>query len=237
VRAPDAPVAPLSLEFFDAAALDLLREKGVALPGEARAAIFWEEALGLGGRAQREAEAAKDAGAALDAWLALGAAAGASDDSWVAEEARDHRKFRDFRHEVPASINEKLARRGVAKVSTDTAVPRGRAAELLRRTREELARESLEHAIFGHIGDDHLHVNILARDPGEYATARAVYRRLVAIAVGMGGTTSAEHGLGKLKAGDLSLLYPAAVLERMRAVRRALDPAGILGRGTLLPPG
>jgi D-lactate dehydrogenase (cytochrome) len=233
-RAPDAPVAPLSLEFFDASALDLLREKGVALPGEARAAIFWEEALGLGGRAQRGAEAAKDAGAALDAWLALGAAAGASDDSWVAEEARDHRKFRDFRHEVPASINEKLARRGVAKVSTDTAVPRGMVRELLRRTRETLAHESLEHAIFGHVGDDHVHVNILARDPGEYAKARAVYRRLVEIAVAMGGTTSAEHGLGKLKAGDLALLYPPDVLERMRAVRRALDPAGILGRGTLL---
>jgi D-lactate dehydrogenase (cytochrome) len=236
-RAPGAPVAPLSLEYFDAAALDLLREKAVELPGKARAAIFWEEALGPGGRSPREAAATRDAGVALDAWLALGAAAGASGDSWVAEGARDHRRFRDFRHEVPASINEKLARRGVAKVSTDTAVPRGRAAELLRRTREELARESLEHAIFGHIGDDHLHVNILARDPMEYATARAVYRRLVAIAVGMGGTTSAEHGLGKLKAGDLSLLYPAAVLERMRAVRRALDPAGILGRGTLLPPG
>ncbi len=171
---------------------------------------------------------------ALDAWLALGAASGASGDSWVAEGARDHQKFRDFRHEVPASINEKLARRGVAKVSTDTAVPRGLAGELLRRMRKELARESLEHAVFGHIGDDHLHLNILARDPGEYEVARAVYGRLVAIAVAMGGTTSAEHGLGKLKAGDLARLYPPEVLERMRAVRRALDPAGILGRGTLL---
>jgi len=233
-RAPDAPVTPLSLEYFDAAALDLLREKGVALPGEARAAIFWEEALGLGRRSQREAAATPDAGAALDAWLALGAAAGASGDSWVAEGARDHLKFRDFRHDVPASINEKLARRGVAKVSTDTAVPRGLVRELLRRTREELARESLEHAVFGHIGDDHLHVNILPRDPAEYAMARAVYGRLVALAVAMGGTTSAEHGLGKLKAGDLALLYPPEVIERMRAIRRALDPAGILGRGTLL---
>ena len=233
-RAPSALVAPLSLEFFDASALDLLREKGVALPGEARAAIFWEEALGPRGSAQRAIVAPTDAGLALDAWLALGAAAGASDDSWVAEGARDHQRFRDFRHEVPASINEKLARRGVTKVSTDTAVPRGMARELLRRTREELARAALEHAVFGHIGDDHLHVNILARDPGEYAAARAVYGRLVAIAVAMGGTTSAEHGLGKLKAGDLALLYAPEVLERMRAIRRALDPAGILGRGTLL---
>jgi D-lactate dehydrogenase (cytochrome) len=227
-RAPGATVSALSLEFFDALALDLLREKGIALPGPARAAIFWEQALG------GETGPAADAGAALDAWLALGAAAGARDDSWVAEGPRDHRQFREFRHEVPASINEKLARRGVAKVSTDTAVPRGQVRALLRRTREELARESLEHAIFGHVGDDHLHVNILARDPGEYAAARAAYGRLVEIAVEMGGTTSAEHGLGKLKAGDLARLYPPAVLDRMRAIRRAIDPAGILGRGTLL---
>ncbi|MCU0224460.1 MAG: FAD-binding oxidoreductase [Acidobacteria bacterium] len=225
-RAPRAAVAALSLEFFDAQALGLLREKGIALPGPAQAAIFWEEALG--------GETRPAADAALDAWLALGAAAGARDDSWVAEGPRDHGQFRDFRHEVPASINEKLARRGVAKVSTDTAVPRGQVRALLRRTREELARESLEHAIFGHVGDDHLHVNILARDPGEYAAARAAYGRLVAIAVEMGGTTSAEHGLGKLKAGDLARLYPPAVLDRMRAIRSALDPAGILGRGTLL---
>ncbi|MCU0252990.1 MAG: FAD-binding oxidoreductase [Acidobacteria bacterium] len=219
-RLPGGPVAPLSLEFFDAAALDLLREKGLGVPAPARAAIFWEQQV--------------DRGADLDAWLTLGAAAGARDDSWVADGARDHQAFREFRHAVPASINERLARRGVAKVSTDTAVPRGAIGELLRRTRQELSSVSLEHAIFGHIGDDHLHVNILPRDADEHAAARAIYTRLVAIAVGMGGTTSAEHGLGKLKAGDLALLYPPAVLERMRAVRRALDPTGLLGRGTLL---
>ncbi len=224
-REPAAAVAPLSLEFFDASALDLLRSKGTSVPPAARSAIFWEQSLGP------DSPAAEDA---LDAWLALGASQAALEDSWVAQGPRDHQAFRDFRHAVPTTINETLARRGVAKVSTDTAVPRGLVGAMLRRYREELGRESLESVVFGHIGDDHLHVNILAADHGEWVRARALYGRLVRVAVEMGGTTSAEHGLGKLKSRDLPLLYSPEVIERMRAIKRAFDPAGILGRGTLL---
>jgi D-lactate dehydrogenase (cytochrome)/glycolate oxidase len=53
-------------------------------------------------------------------------------------------------------------------------------------------------------------------------------------AVALGGTVSAEHGLGKRKRHLLELQYSAADIEKMRAVKRRLDPANILGRGTLL---
>ena len=52
-------------------------------------------------------------------------------------------------------------------------------------------------------------------------------------AVALGGTISAEHGLGKLKGKDLGLLYDAGTLARLRAIKDALDPGGRLGRGTL----
>jgi hypothetical protein len=52
-------------------------------------------------------------------------------------------------------------------------------------------------------------------------------------AVSLGGTVSAEHGLGKRKAGYLKLQYMAEEIEKMRAVKRRLDPGNILGRGTL----
>ena len=78
-----------------------------------------------------------------------------------------------------------------------------------------------------------MHVNILPRDPSEQAAAKALYGKLVRAAVALGGTVSAEHGLGKVKAGDLSLLYPPETVARMRAVKTALDPLGLLGRGTL----
>ena len=53
----------------------------------------------------------------------------------------------------------------------------------------------------------------------------------------LGGTLSAEHGIGKLKAALLAETADANFLRAMEATKRALDPAGILGRGNLLPTG
>ena len=53
-------------------------------------------------------------------------------------------------------------------------------------------------------------------------------------AVALGGTVSAEHGLGKRKRRLLELQYSAADIEKMRVVKRRLDPGNILGRRTLL---
>jgi D-lactate dehydrogenase (cytochrome)/glycolate oxidase len=50
----------------------------------------------------------------------------------------------------------------------------------------------------------------------------------------MGGTVAAEHGVGKRKAGLLALQYAPEHLEAMRAVKRRMDPSGILGRGTMV---
>jgi len=87
--------------------------------------------------------------------------------------------------------------------------------------------------IFGHIGDAHVHVNLFS-DPAEADRATAVLKDLARRAVELGGTVSAEHGVGKRKAHLLELQYTPQELEMMRAVKRRLDPAGILGRGTML---
>jgi FAD/FMN-containing dehydrogenase len=87
--------------------------------------------------------------------------------------------------------------------------------------------------IFGHIGDAHVHVNIFS-DAADPARASDLLRDFASEAVAFGGTVSAEHGLGKRKRHLLELQYSAADIEKMRAVKRRLDPANILGRGTLL---
>jgi FAD/FMN-containing dehydrogenase len=63
--------------------------------------------------------------------------------------------------------------------------------------------------------------------------ATEVLKDLARRAVALGGTVSAEHGLGKRKAHLLQLQYAPEHLETMRAVKRRLDPNGILGRGTI----
>ena len=86
--------------------------------------------------------------------------------------------------------------------------------------------------IFGHIGDAHVHVNHLFRSRTIRTAPAACCGNSPAQAVALGGTVSAEHGLGKRKAHLLELQYAPEHLEAMRAVKRRLDPQEILGRGT-----
>jgi D-lactate dehydrogenase (cytochrome) len=87
--------------------------------------------------------------------------------------------------------------------------------------------------IFGHIGDNHVHVNILPRDDAEAQAAREIYLRFVRRAVAAGGTISAEHGIGKIKRDYLRELYGEGHLREMAALKRAFDPYCILGRGNI----
>ncbi|MFN2598447.1 MAG: FAD-linked oxidase C-terminal domain-containing protein, partial [Pyrinomonadaceae bacterium] len=91
----------------------------------------------------------------------------------------------------------------------------------------------LAYVIFGHIGDSHVHVNILPRDDGEAARARELYARFVGESVSLGGTISAEHGVGKIKREYLRALYGERHLREMAALKRAFDPACVLGRGNI----
>jgi FAD/FMN-containing dehydrogenase len=89
--------------------------------------------------------------------------------------------------------------------------------------------------IYGHIGDAHVHVNLLPTNPVESATSSRLLTEFAKQAVALGGTVSAEHGLGKRKAGLLALQYAPEHIQAMRDVKSRLDPHWLLGRGTLFP--
>jgi D-lactate dehydrogenase (cytochrome) len=213
----------MSLEFFDAESLAFLRGRYKRLPVEAAGAIFFE---------QETTEATEEK--LLAAWLALVERHRAlQDDSWFALSEHDRRELREFRHQLPVLVNEWLARHGQRKVSTDMAVPDAEFAGMLKFYQDTLRASRLQYVIFGHIGDNHVHVNILPRDPAEAERARDVYGRFVRRAVSLGGTISAEHGVGKLKRDYLRLLYDEKHLREMAALKRAFDPACVLGRGNI----
>ena len=156
-----------------------------------------------------------------------------TDHSWFATNEQDHAKLREFRHALPVLMNEWFARHHQRKVSTDMAVPDEAFAGMLRFYQDALRGGDLRYTIFGHIGDNHVHVNILPRNDDEAEKARAIYRQFIRRAVEVGGTISAEHGIGKLKREYLRELYGDEHLREMAALKRAFDPAGILGRGTM----
>ncbi len=130
-------------------------------------------------------------------------------------------------------MNEWFARYDQQKVSTDMAVPDEEFPGMLRFYQDTLRAEKLKYTIFGHIGDNHVHVNILPRDDNEGRLAREIYLKFIRRAVAVGGTISAEHGIGKLKRQYLGELYGENHLREMAALKRAFDPAGILGRGNI----
>ena len=211
------------LEYLDRPSLDLLRGRFPEIPAGAQAAILFDQALS----SEEDPE--------IDHWLDRIQSAGAfEEESWFALSAADRERFRQFRHALPELVNDTVRRSGALKMNTDYAVPLERNREMLAYYRASLEREFPgRYVIFGHIGDAHVHVNIFS-DPANPARASDLLRDFARQAVAFGGTVSAEHGLGKRKRHLLELQYSAPDIEKMRAVKRRLDPGNILGRGTLL---
>ena len=210
------------LEYTDRPSLDLIGSRYPEIPRTAQAALLIE------------AE-----GDDLDAWeQRLAESHALIDASWFGIEAKDRERFRAFRHAFPEAVIETNRKHGFMNMGTDYAVPLDRDREMLRYYRERLKTELPgRYVIYGHLGDAHLHVNILPTTAAEGEKARHMLREFAEQAVKLGGTVSAEHGLGKRKAGLLALQYTPEQIDAMHAVKRRFDPHELLGRGTLFGSG
>ena len=211
------------IEYFDARSLQFISRKFPETPeGMAGAVFFEQETTGTNEESM------------LEQWNEVLAAHNADlDRSWFTTTEQDRTRMREFRHALPLAVNEHIARHQQRKVGTDMAVPDENFAAFLLYYKQILDASGLEYVIFGHIGDCHLHANMLPRDAAEAEKARHIYGRCVAQAIMLGGTVSAEHGIGKLKRKYLSAMLGERYLNEMADIKRAFDPKGILGRGNI----
>jgi len=236
-QTPSLPTPPLALEYFDVNALNLLRDQKLkqgptsvipALPEKAHTAVYIELAT-------TEADLETTA----EALLALLEACGSSaDTAWTAMTGEETERLKAFRHALPETINQRIGERaqkipGLTKLGTDLAVPDDALLKMMAAYRELLDPAALDYLLFGHIGNNHVHVNILPRNMDEYARGKALYLELAQKALAWGGTVSAEHGIGKLKKPFLRLMFGEDGIAAMRAVKQVFDPAGLLNPGTL----
>jgi FAD/FMN-containing dehydrogenase len=155
-------------------------------------------------------------------------------ESWFGSSSADRERFRQFRHRLPERIHERLRRGGFVVLATDYAVPLERNRDILSIYRSVLGKNFDDRFVmFGHIGDAHVHTEVLPETHQEWERATEIAIELAKEAVAMGGTVGAEHGLGKRKAHLLSIQYGTSEIEAMRAVKRRFDPQQLLGQGNL----
>ena len=216
-------------------AVELMLEEGLALvcratglprpfPGRHRAYVLVEAA---------------DSTSPLDELSGVVGSVAAVAAAAVAVGSRQRAELWRYRDGLPEAINtlgppHKL----------DVSVPADRMAEFLCAVPEVAARAAtgptsgagthgaVRTWLFGHLGDGNVHVNVTGAAPDDDGVDEAVLR----LVAGLGGSVGAEHGIGTAKRAWLSLSRSPAELDAFRALKRALDPSGILNPNVLLPP-
>ncbi|AXQ28180.1 FAD-binding protein [Solimonas sp. K1W22B-7] len=125
------------------------------------------------------------------------------------------------------------------KVNEDVAVPVTRIPELINGLRELSRRHAIRIVNFGHAGNGNIHVNLLAdpEDPAQMRAITACLHDVFRLVLSLEGTLSGEHGVGIEKRDYVGWEIAADTLETMRALKRTLDPLGILNPGKCLPDG
>lgn len=235
----DAALRTTALEFLDARSHELARETGkpevlrvLAHAPIPSCSIFAEFGYD------------DEAGLEMTIERVLGHVATAGGDEAAGLAGVDEQVLRDiraFRHAVPERINATIAKRreqhpALHKLATDMAVEDQDLRWVYDLYSTRLTAAGLDHAIFGHVGNNHFHVNILPNDEDELRRAKAIYAEFAQALVARGGCVSAEHGIGRIKKPFLAVQYDAAALDAMRAAKRWLDPDWRLNPGVLIDP-
>lgn len=172
---------------------------------------------------------------ALEALFAAAHDSGLVDDGVIAQSDAQRSALWYIRESIPE------ANRRIGSISShDISVPLSLIPEFIKQGRAGLA-DIGEFRIncFGHMGDGNLHYNVFPKEGSsrdDHLDLRDPVKTFVHdLAHSMGGSVSAEHGIGRLKVADLARYGDPAKLAMMQAIKSALDPAGIMNPGAVIP--
>lgn len=223
----------LSIEYFDENSLKFIREKYPEVKSSYKACVFTEifedeEAMML------LSEILDDANV---------------QDDWFADSENEIQKQKDFRHTLPEGINSYLKQRQSYKLGTDFVIGVNQFSEMMQIYKEigeayknRFPRDGFHYALFGHIGDCHLHFNFITHTKEEMEAAKELYVQLAKRAINLGGTISGEHGVGKkmIKSNEndipyLQLMYGEFGISEIARIKKIFDPNKILNIGNMIP--
>ncbi len=179
---------------------------------------FHGSEAGVAEQSERFAEIAKELGGGPFEWTT---------------KAEDRTKLWQARHDVYWAAN--ALRPGAKALTTDVCVPISRLAECVTETQRDVNESKLIGPIVGHIGDGNFHVSLRLDmdDEREVQAAERFLDRLAERALSMEGTCTGEHGIGQGKIKYLPIEHGPEAMAVMVAIKRAMDPQGIMNPGKI----
>ena len=215
-----AGISPVTLELLDQQTILAVDDAhALGLDRDAAAMLMVESDLPGAGAAEE-----------LDAAEAACTAAGATSVVRAADPTEA-----DWLRQARRLALRALERQGMVRME-DVGVPRSRVPDLLRAIERVAAAHEVRVATFGHAGDGNLHPNLIfdRDDPDAARKTHEVRDEIFREALAMGGTVTAEHGIGAARREWLPIQRGQDAVDVMRSIKAALDPLGILNPGRVL---
>jgi D-lactate dehydrogenase (cytochrome) len=214
-------IQPLSIEFMDNNSIDIIKDKYPVLEG-------------TGCLVTVEIEENDNDGPAFGRFVSFLDKYGLDQNRVKVSSSRDKAGIvHEIRQALPQAVNESIRHKNVGKVSTDYSVNDARLDDMLEAYDRARVNAGVKSVLFGHAGNNNLHINFLPGDEQEYIKAVNASRSLAEIIAGMGGTVSSEHGLGKLKKGLLKYMYTDIQIGIMKDIKRFFDPENLCSPGNI----
>jgi len=205
------------IEFLDEFSLKLLKGDFANISENSKSAIWIEQELN-----NDEDEALEEITELITKYD------GNLENIWFAIDENERNKMKLFRHSIALKVNDIISQRGLKKVGTDNAVPDDKFIEFYKYTCNLIKNNNLEYVVYGHLGNSHLHFNMLPKTIKELELCRNLYRDICNYSVKLGGTISAEHGIGKYKRDFLLDMFGEVNILQMAKLKKTLDSNLIL---------
>jgi FAD/FMN-containing dehydrogenase len=216
-----------AIEYLSGSCIDLAKTMGLRSPVESAPHYLLIELT--------SSHLSDDLKDLLEAFLADAMSEGVVVDAAIAQNVDQQKQFWRLRED-----QTEAQKRAGFNIKHDVSVPVAEVANLLKRCRSELEERYPEANVvpFGHVGDGNIHFNVVFPTNGEQASTpdkvRAVNEIVYGTAISLGGSFSAEHGIGQTKVGLLAAHRSAIELGLMRNLKTAFDPRSLMNPGKVL---